>query len=102
MNIKIGESTIAVNWAYDRSKRNCKTTCYIQTIEGETKTTIASGTVRKFHEDQFEYEKARKVSLKSALKDESSSVKFSREERAAIWHAYHNRKPAKQLAATTA
>lgn len=81
---------LSVNWRYSEDKRN--TTCSVGVrSEGGTFTELASATIRRFHKDQFEYEKARKTSLKRALAtlypDHSG-----KEARASVWQSYFNRK----------
>lgn len=85
--MKAGE--LSVNWRYSEDRQS--TTCMVSRRDGGTLTELASVTIRRHYKDQFEYEKARKNSMKRALQ----VVGIPKEQRAAIWDAYFARKPQK-------
>lgn len=90
MTTKLKGIEFKINWQYSDDKK--KTTCYINADRGNgTITPVGSITIGLYYKDRFEYEKARKTSLKRLLEHTG----FERAERAAIWKAYFDRKPAK-------
>jgi hypothetical protein len=90
--MKSGE--LSITWRYSENKQ--RTTCSVGTRNGGTLTELASATISRYYKDQFEYEKARKTSLKRVLTvifpGSSSEAKAHRAE---VWAAYFSRKAKK-------
>jgi len=89
MTTRLQRMVVKVRWQY--SPDRIQTTCFLDSLWGEESSSISSGTATKSKKDQFEYEKARKTSLKRAL----AASDLNKEERSEIWVAYFSRKPAK-------
>lgn len=94
MRVNLQDKSVRVVWNYDRTSKKCKTTCFIDKIVSLSEMeAISSGNAYKSKEDQFEKEKARKISLKRALLDSDA---FDYVDRKAVWDAYFSRRPAKK------
>ena len=82
---------LSITWRYSENKQ--RTTCSIGVREGGTLTELASATISRYYKDQFEYEKARKTSLKRALATMfPNSTDEAKARRAEVWTAYFGRK----------
>lgn len=92
MTTRLQRMVVKVRWQY--SPDRIQTTCFLDSLWGNEISSISSGTATKSKKDQFEYEKARKTSLKRAL----AASDLNKEERSAIWVAYFSRKPVKAIA----
>jgi hypothetical protein len=89
MTTKLQRMVVKVRWQYSPDK--IQTTCFLDSLWGDKSSSISSGTATKSKKDQFEYEKARKTSLKRAL----AASDLNKEERGEIWIAYFARKQPK-------
>ena len=93
MTTRLQRMVVKVRWQY--SPDRIQTTCFVDKLENETEfSSLGAATIKRFAKDSFEYEKARKTSLKRAL----AASDLNKEERSEIWVAYFSRKPAKIVA----
>ena len=92
MTTKLQRMVVKVRWQYSPDK--IETTCFLDSLGNGESVSIAAASIKRFVKDHFEYEKARKVSLKRAL----AASDLNKEERSEIWTAYFSRKPAKIVA----
>jgi hypothetical protein len=91
MTTKIAQQELKVNWQYSTDKK--RTTCYMNAVQPDgSNKPVGSITINLYYKDHFEYEKARKTSLKRLL----LAVELPKEARTEIWAAYFARKPKKQ------
>ena len=89
MTTRLQRMVVKVRWQYSPDK--VQTTCFLDSLLGNEAISISSGTATKSRKDQFEYEKARKTSLKRAL----AASDLNKKERSDIWTAYFSRKQPK-------
>lgn len=88
MTTKIKHQILKINWQYSTDRK--KTTCFmLASLPDGTNKPIGSVTIGLYYKDRFEYEKARKTSLKRLLE----TTGLDRSARAEIWKAYFDRKP---------
>lgn len=91
MTTEIEQKLLKVNWQYSPDHQH--TTCYMNLLhEDGSNSPIGSITINLYYKDHFEYEKARKTSLKRLLE----VTGLNREERKEIWRTYFARKPEKK------
>lgn len=91
--MKAGE--LSVNWRYSADRRSTTCTIGTQMREGGM-VELASATIKRFHKDPFEYEKARKTSLKRALATLYPNGREDKPARTMVWSFYFSRKPQKK------
>jgi hypothetical protein len=100
MTTKIKHQLLSINWSYSDPTADVflaprRTTCYMKALLPDgTNKTIASATISLYYKDHFEYEKARKASLRHLLHDVWPE-KENKTEREEIWKTYFARKAKK-------